>query len=98
GLIAIIVGGLLVMGGLMFLLVTFLMRELPPVILIPPVAQIVLGLLGRQHQRRIGVHRVHCRILLRRGHTMAKFILLFVAIGVVINIVFLASIFLAPIH
>jgi hypothetical protein len=87
GLIAIIVGGLLVMGGLMFLLTTSFMNFLPRVILIPPVVQIVLGLL--------------CSVagfFLRRGHATAKFVLLFIAIGLVANGVFLASILLETIR
>jgi len=86
GLIAIIIGGLLVMGGLMFLLTASLAASfkgfLPRVFFIPPVVQIVLGLLASA-----------AGFFLRRGNAAAKMVLLFVAIGVVANVVFLLSLF-----
>jgi hypothetical protein len=82
GIIAIIIGGLLVLGGLMLWLVTSLMSGLPRVFLIPAVLQIALGL-----SAAIG------GFFLRRGHTAAKLLLIVVAIGVLVNLVLLASIF-----
>ena len=87
GLIAIIVGGLLVMGGLMFLMATSLMSGLPGVILIPPLVQIGLGSLAAA-----------AGFFLRRGHGAAKFVLLFVGVGVVANVAFLVSVMIATIH
>jgi len=81
GLIAIAVGGLLVLGALMFFAVMFLMSGVSRVVLIPPVVQIALGCLGSI-----------AGFLLRQGHAMAKFALWFVAIGVVANLVFLIAI------
>ncbi len=78
GLVAIVIGGLLVLGAFMFLSVALLTNDLPRVLLIPPVVQMVLGLLASA-----------AGFLLRRGHTLAKFVLAFVAIGVVANLVFL---------
>jgi hypothetical protein len=84
GLIAIIFGGLLVMGALMFLLVTLLMSGLPRVILIPPVVQIALGVLASAGG-----------FLLRRGYRIARFVLLFVVVGVITNVIVLVSMFVA---
>jgi hypothetical protein len=83
GLIAITVGGLLVLGALMFLAVTF-MNGVSKVVLIPPVVQIALGLLGSI-----------AGFLFRQGHATAKFALWFVAIGVVANLVFLVAVAVA---
>jgi hypothetical protein len=87
GLIAIAVGGLLVLGALTFLAVTLLMSGVSRVVLIPPVVQILLGCLGSV-----------AGFLLRQGHTRAKFALAFVGIGVVANLVLLAAIAVAAIH
>lgn len=86
GLIAIVIGVLLVMGGLMFGLVTALASDHPRAISIPALVQIVLGVLGST-----------AGFLLRRGHARAKFILVLVAIGVIANLVVLVSVFLATI-
>jgi hypothetical protein len=85
GLIAIIIGGLLVMGGLMFLLTASFMKNIFPwYFWIPPVVQIVLGLLGST-----------AGYFLKRGNSWAKIVLLFVAIGLVVNTAFVASMFIA---
>lgn len=77
GLIAIIIGALLVMGGLSFLAVSLLMSGLPRLIIVAPVVQILLGLID-------GV----AGYSLRRGRAAAGYVLVVVAIGVVINLVF----------
>ncbi len=46
GMSAMIIGALLFMGGLMFLLVMLLVNQAPRVLFIPPVVQMVLGLVG----------------------------------------------------
>ncbi len=88
GLIAIVVGAVLVMGGLMFLfvmlLVTSFVSEFPRIVLIPPLVQVILGLFGA-----IG------GVLLRRGHSTMKLLLLLVGIGVVANLAFLVAISVA---
>jgi hypothetical protein len=82
GLIAIVVGALLVMGALMFLLVTSLMSGLPRFLSIPAVLQIVLGSLAAT-----------AGFLYRRGHPRAKVILIAVAVCIVANIGLLFAIF-----
>jgi hypothetical protein len=81
GVIAIIIGAKLVLGGLMFLVAASLMSDFPRLILIPPILQIVLGLIASMGG-----------LLLIRGHRVAKVVLAIVAIGVIANFGFLAII------
>ncbi len=83
---SIIVGGLLALGGLLFLLVA-LLGNVPRILLIPPIVQIVLGLLGST-----------AGFLLKRGFAAAKLILVIVAIGIVANLLFLVLIAPAIAH
>jgi hypothetical protein len=78
GSIAIGIGFLLVMGGLAFLLVTQLTINAPPLLAIPPLVQIGLGITG-----------AIAGLFMWRGNAAAKFVLAFVAFGVVANIGFL---------
>jgi hypothetical protein len=73
GIIAIIFGGMLVMGALMFLLVAA-MQNLRGAIVITALVQVILGFLAAV-----------CGWLLLRGYAAAKFILVAVAAGVVVN-------------
>lgn len=82
GLIAMVIGVLLVMGALSFLAVSLFMRELPRLIFIAPVVQILLGLLASA-----------AGFLLRRGHAAAGYVLVVVAICVILNLVFYVSMF-----
>ena len=69
----------------MFLLATsFMSGDVPRAILIPPIVQIVLGLLGSAGG-----------FCFNRGHSAAKYVLLFVAVGVVLNGVVLVLIMAA---
>jgi hypothetical protein len=94
GIIAITIGGMLFMGGLMFFLVTFAQRNVSLAVQIPPLVQMALGLLASA----VG-------LLLWRGYATAKvsvILLILVAIGVVANVIFLlfvfASNFLTTLH
>ena len=78
GISAMIIGTLLFMGALMFLLVLLLNNQVPRILFIPPVVQMVLGLVGSM-----------AGFFLRRGQRAAKFVLVLVAIGVVAYLVFL---------
>jgi hypothetical protein len=82
GINAMAVGGLLVLGALMFLAVT-LMSGTSRVVMIPPAVQIALGCRGSM-----------AGYLLRQGHAMAKFALWF-AVGVVANLVLFVAIAVA---
>jgi hypothetical protein len=81
GIIAIIVGGMLVMGALMFLLVA-VMQNIRGAIIITALLQVALGFLAA-----IGGG------LLLRGHAVAKFILVAVAVGVAVNTIAYAILF-----
>ncbi|MFN0053781.1 MAG: hypothetical protein ACKV0T_16500 [Planctomycetales bacterium] len=78
GIIAIGIGFLLVMSGLAFLLVTQLINNASPLLAIPPLIQIGLGITG-----------AIAGLFLWRGNAAAKFVLAFVGFGVLANIGFL---------
>jgi hypothetical protein len=75
GLIAITVGVALMMGGSMFSLVIVMGPKSPKAMLIPGIAQVGLGLFV-----------VVGGILLWRGHAWAKYLLVVVGMGLVVNI------------
>jgi hypothetical protein len=85
GLVAIIIGVLVVMGGLMLLLsaVTAILlgKEIAAVVILPGVVQVLLGLVG-----------AGAGLSLSRGNARAKPLLLFVAVGLVLNVVLLVGI------
>ncbi len=78
GLIAMIVGVMLVMGGLMFLLAMSL-NDLPGIARAPGAVQI-----------GIGVAAVGSGFLMYRGHAAATFLLIPVTVGFIGNCIFLA--------
>lgn len=82
GLIAIIIGALLVMGALSFVAVSLLMTGLPPLIFVAPVVQILLGLLGAA-----------AGFFMMRGHALAGRALIVLAICLVINTAFYVVMF-----
>ena len=75
GIIAIVIGIMLVAGGSMFLLVTSLSSDFPRLLVVPPIIQIILGVLASISG-----------FFMYRGNTTAKFVLLFVAFGVFANL------------
>jgi hypothetical protein len=81
GMVAIIVSPMLVMGALMFLLVT-LLANVPRIILIPPLVQIALGFLTAA-----------AGFFLRRGYERAGWILVFIGIALVVNMVAVVVLF-----
>lgn len=86
GPLATIVGVMLVVGGLMFTLVTAISSKLPQVLLFPGVGQVVLGLIC-----------VVGGLLLWRGHTMGKYLLVFTAVGVITDIIVILSLVISAI-
>lgn len=82
GIVALAIGILLVLGGLMFLLVTQMIPDAPPMLPVPALIQIGLGITG-----------AIAGLLMWRGNAAAKFILAFVGVGVVANIAFVLVIF-----
>ncbi len=80
GLIAMVLGALLMMGGSMFLLATSVMGgDLPGIIYAPPALQVGLGMAA-----------VAGGFFMYRGHSAAKSVLVFVAVSFLANCVFLA--------